>query len=217
LEFNADRICTQLGFCAVDTPALADDDTSMPQLTNFRRALPPRPKQIAPKRRVKDLNVLHVTDIHLDPDYVVGSNARCGEPICCRADDGPVLEAAGFWGNHACDLNDAMFESFLKQLSTLKPDVILWTGDSTPHDIWQQSREQTVTRLKAISDKFKRYLPNGTLLFPSIGNHVGKKKRRRKRGERKRGRKREREGREQETTFVHSAFSSLVLKGHISG
>ena len=33
--------------------------------------------------------MLHITDIHLDPDYSVGSNAECGEPLCCRDDDGP--------------------------------------------------------------------------------------------------------------------------------
>ena len=34
------------------------------------------------------LKVLHLTDPHIDPYYVEGSNAVCEGPLCCNADSG---------------------------------------------------------------------------------------------------------------------------------
>lgn len=34
------------------------------------------------------LRILHVSDIHIDPGYEVGSKVKCGEPLCCRQGDG---------------------------------------------------------------------------------------------------------------------------------
>ena len=34
------------------------------------------------------LRILHITDLHIDNDYIPGSNSDCGEPICCRQGDG---------------------------------------------------------------------------------------------------------------------------------
>ena len=30
------------------------------------------------------LRVLQLSDLHVDNDYVVGLEAKCGEPLCCR-------------------------------------------------------------------------------------------------------------------------------------
>ena len=37
-----------------------------------------------PPSGVKPLHVVHFSDIHIDPQYVVGANANCSKPICCR-------------------------------------------------------------------------------------------------------------------------------------
>ena len=54
------------------------------------------------------IKVLHLADLHWDPDYLVGSNAVCKELLCCRADSGDVVnktDAAGYWGDYrSCDL-----------------------------------------------------------------------------------------------------------------
>ena len=36
------------------------------------------------------LRVLHLSDLHVDLLYQEGSNAQCGNPLCCRNGDGPV-------------------------------------------------------------------------------------------------------------------------------
>lgn len=43
--------------------------------------LPPNP--VAPK-----LRVLHLSDLHFDMYYKEGSNAECGDPLCCRKESG---------------------------------------------------------------------------------------------------------------------------------
>ena len=35
------------------------------------------------------MNVLHISDLHWDRMYMEGTNAECGEPLCCRSNDGP--------------------------------------------------------------------------------------------------------------------------------
>ena len=35
------------------------------------------------------LRILQLSDIHVDLLYKAGSNANCGEPLCCRGNDGP--------------------------------------------------------------------------------------------------------------------------------
>ncbi len=48
---------------------------------------------------------------------------------------------AGFWGSlNSCDLPIQTFDLFLKEVSAINPDLIIWTGDNTPHDIWQQTQ-----------------------------------------------------------------------------
>lgn len=53
------------------------------------------------------IKVVHLSDLHLDFDYVVGANSDCGMAMCCRSDDGePASEAAraGPFGEYKCDL-----------------------------------------------------------------------------------------------------------------
>ena len=49
------------------------------------------------------LQIVQITDIHVDPYYVPGSNADCGEPLCCRHTSGipkHPSKAAGVWGDY---------------------------------------------------------------------------------------------------------------------
>ena len=42
------------------------------------------------------LNVLHLSDIHIDFQYQPGSIADCQQPLCCRTGS-PMKNGAGFW------------------------------------------------------------------------------------------------------------------------
>lgn len=47
------------------------------------------------------LKILHLSDIHYQPTYLVGGETNCREPMCCRAENGPAQreeDRAGYWG-----------------------------------------------------------------------------------------------------------------------
>jgi hypothetical protein len=54
------------------------------------------------------LTAIHISDVHIDADYVEGSLANCSEYLCCRDYAGyPKRKGdipAGKWGSGQCDL-----------------------------------------------------------------------------------------------------------------
>lgn len=92
------------------------------------------------------MKALHLSDVHIDMSYEAGTLANCGEYLCCRASSGyPTKEgdqAAGEWGSSKCDLPVKTFQSMLDYVTAnedLIPDMVFWTGDSTPHDVWENT------------------------------------------------------------------------------
>ena len=127
------------------------------------------------QRNRKTIKILHVTDMHLDLEYTEGTNAKCGDPICWRKENGlpPRPEdAAGKYGSYSCDLPPItanMFYEFIVNMED-KPDLILWTGDNIAHDIWQQSVDTNTKYTEILTNIFKLKLPN-IPVFPVLGNH----------------------------------------------
>lgn len=75
------------------------------------------------------LKVLHLTDTHYDPLYLVGSNADCPEPMCCRASSSIAnsFHAAGKWGAFKCDVPKRTFEHLLDFiLKNHKVSSLIW-------------------------------------------------------------------------------------------
>lgn len=90
------------------------------------------------------VKVLHMSDPHLDFEYTPGMNVHCGKPVCCRKEDGVPAnpaDAAPPFGHFNCDTPEITAESAFEYVSNLpedeKPDMIVWTGDNTPHDVWE--------------------------------------------------------------------------------
>lgn len=81
---------------------------------------PPLKSVPLPNDNVSKLKILHLTDTHFDPYYLVGSNADCPEPMCCR-DSGGLrnlsFTAAGKWGSFKCDVPKRMLEHLLDFIS----------------------------------------------------------------------------------------------------
>lgn len=74
--------------------------------------------------------VIQITDIHIDPYYESGTNADCGEPLCCRRESSgrPVnpSKAAGSWGDYRnCDTPLTSLKSALEHITLTHPDVSL--------------------------------------------------------------------------------------------
>jgi len=71
--------------------------------------------------------VIQITDIHVDPYYTPGSNAACGEPLCCRKTNGmgeTSEKSAGAWGDYRnCDTPVNTLRNALKHISDKHPNV----------------------------------------------------------------------------------------------
>ncbi|PAV58477.1 hypothetical protein WR25_22037 [Diploscapter pachys] len=138
------------------------------------------------------LKVLHLSDIHIDHQYQVGTEAYCQlddflgtYAMCCRdytddvkdsrKKDKPIYVPAGPWGMpYLCDLPYQTFESAMKHINqTVKDlDMIIITGDFEAHDSWDYSEELTIENMNNMTNVFLKYFP-GIPVYISIGNHEG--------------------------------------------
>ncbi|XP_046447290.1 sphingomyelin phosphodiesterase-like [Daphnia pulex] len=129
-----------------------------------------------PSAEMPTIKVLHLADPHWDPEYMEGSNANCGNPLCCRASSGPITkneDSAGYWGDYRkCDLPWRTLENSVEQMSKhhLDSAYIIWTGDLVPHDIWSTSREENMLIHERLLNLVKRFFPD-TPIYPTLGNH----------------------------------------------
>ena len=86
-------------------------------------ATPPKPPVTplkAPPASANRKRILHISDTHIDFDYMPGADAECGRPLCCRRMDGVADTkdaGAGFWGDtRKCDFPSWSFKALLKTL-----------------------------------------------------------------------------------------------------
>jgi hypothetical protein len=127
---DGDYICKHLGhFCPEPPPNKLD-----------AAALFPKPKpanataSAASGQRVK---VLHHSDIHLDPRYLVGSETNCTDGLCCRSNSLP----ATLYGNYHCDTPYNLLSAALDSVGPLAGvsanQSFAWTiftGDMVCHE-----------------------------------------------------------------------------------
>lgn len=128
--------------------------------------------------RNKISTFVQITDIHIDPFYEPGSLSDCKEPLCCRATSGLVQPGdkrrqAGRWGDYGnCDLPVRTLHNALKRIRSHHPNAEywLWTGDISPHDIWNISKSDAASHVRLVTKMIREY-SNGLPVFPVIGNH----------------------------------------------
>ncbi|KAL8736504.1 MAG: hypothetical protein Q9166_000296 [cf. Caloplaca sp. 2 TL-2023] len=171
-------ICNQLSrtFCPQPTTSPLNTTNLFPK---------PKPANVtAPKPSGERVKVLHLSDFHLDPRYVVASEANCSSGLCCR----PDVHATGFtlpdiqqpaplYGAFRCDtpyyLGLAALQSIGPLTETSADDPLAWTiytGDLVSHDTQNQlSRAYVEYTEYSIYDMFKAYI--GSPVFAVLGNH----------------------------------------------
>ena len=112
----------------------------------------------------------------MDFEYKVGAKVKCGGILCCREDSG-MLEfgqsGAREWGEYECDPPKKTSDNMLDYIvNTVKPDVLFWTGDNSPHNTNDNTEAEvlnyTVKTTQMIKDKL-----TGTniTVVPIQGNH----------------------------------------------
>ncbi|KAF8524305.1 sphingomyelin phosphodiesterase [Hysterangium stoloniferum] len=138
---------------------------------SFPKPAPQYPKQFKSQRRVP-FQVIHISDVHIDRQYTVGSDANCTKNICCRnfADKtGPVTEPAGPFGNHKCDSPPALADSLLSAMNELgsRAKFSLFTGDVIEGATWLVDKAEGETDLKAWNAQMAAKV--GAPVFGAIG------------------------------------------------
>ncbi|XP_074657493.1 sphingomyelin phosphodiesterase-like [Tubulanus polymorphus] len=172
LVFDADELCGLVVGDSCGKPYNPMDmwNVSLPNIPK-----PPIRPPVPPKPGSPTLRILQLADIHYDPLYKIGSNAKCGEPLCCHEVDGmapPGKPVAGKWGYPgSCDSPIQLIENLFAHINkTDKFDMIYWTGDLPSHNVWNQTRAQQIAVYKTLTKLFLKYFP-GVPIYGALGNH----------------------------------------------
>ncbi|KAF8167475.1 Metallo-dependent phosphatase-like protein [Crassisporium funariophilum] len=152
-------------------------------LTSWFAKPKPSPLPAPKKPSGKRLNVLHISDFHLDPRYATGAEANCTSGVCCRTNNhntlsvDSVLSLAPRFGAYKCDTPLALGMAALQVIPALtgtKDSGFAWTvytGDLVSHDPDNQlSRGYIEYTETIVYDLFKRMLGTGPL-YAALGNH----------------------------------------------
>jgi 3',5'-cyclic AMP phosphodiesterase CpdA len=141
----------------------------------------PKPSNVAvPPRSGKTFKVPHLSDIHLDPRYGVGSevSTNCGPSGCCRPGATKVTNSASLYGDFDCD---APYNLVVSALESIKPmtgtsanDSIgfsIFTGDLVVH--MQQSQMSFDFQMYTETASYQmlnHFLPDAPV-YAVLGNH----------------------------------------------
>jgi hypothetical protein len=172
-------ICHSIGgFCPAPATSPLDTSNLFPK---------PRPANLAvPKASGKRVKVLHLSDLHLDPRYSVGSEGNCSSSLCCRANNpnsnSPqvALLPASAYGTFRCD---TPYDLALAALESVGPltgtgkgkdeEPLAWsiyTGDLVSHEQQSElSRLYVQYEETSIYGMLKMFLTGP--VFAALGNH----------------------------------------------
>ena len=132
----------------------------------------------ADKNEREVIRAVHISDVHIDKEYLAGSKAKCDSFLCCRAESGTPVAGdilAGEWGSNVglCDLPVKTFESLMANVVNVqKPDLLFWTGDNSPHNIWDNTLEEVTDYTMSVTDIIKNAIKDSEItVVPIHGNH----------------------------------------------
>ncbi|KAF9167264.1 hypothetical protein DFQ26_005223 [Actinomortierella ambigua] len=136
----------------------------------------PRPTNITmPKPSGELVDVLHLSDWHVDPQYEPGSEGDCGLPLCCRKysfqPGGAIKRPASTWGDYGCDAPIKLGQDLLANgvYKVSNPAFSILTGDVPPHDVWNETIASVIEDHHVAYGAMKAGLK--TPMYPAIGNH----------------------------------------------
>ncbi|KAK5797708.1 hypothetical protein VI817_003999 [Penicillium citrinum] len=122
------------------------------------------------------LQIVHISDIHVDLSYKVGANYNCTKNICCRpytTTDAPgnTSYPAGEFGNPNCDSPVTLEESMYKAIEHFVPDAsfTIFTGDVVEGAVWLVNQTEVTSDLNdAYNTRMPSYLNK---VYGVVGNH----------------------------------------------
>ncbi|KEF59628.1 uncharacterized protein A1O9_04474 [Exophiala aquamarina CBS 119918] len=165
------------GLCPEERPIEIDE----------ARYFDPKPEgaNIAPEPSGHTIDVLHLSDWHLDPRYDIGSEGNCTQYLCCRPyssndelqsdSTNPTLPASRF-GSFFCDspadLALSAFSSMPEFLDMKELAFSIFTGDIVSHDRDDTLSLPYVSYAEELTYRiFKKFLGDRTPVYATLGNH----------------------------------------------
>ncbi|KUJ19694.1 uncharacterized protein LY89DRAFT_580202 [Mollisia scopiformis] len=138
----------------------------------------------APTPSGTTIDVLHLSDWHLDPRYDIGSEANCSDYLCCRPysvnDDLGTTSAnasvpASRFGYLYCDsppdLALSAFSTMDQFVNRSSINFTIFTGDIVSHDNDDQLSRAYVEYEETVTyQTFKAQMGNSPI-YPTLGNH----------------------------------------------
>ncbi|KAL7674144.1 hypothetical protein ACOME3_000424 [Neoechinorhynchus agilis] len=167
-NLTGSQMCQMMSICEGTDPLIDWTIQIPPPLTKDKDF-----NLVSMKSTIPDLKILHLSDIHVQMNYVPHSQAVCGRPVCCI---GPIIDddkrQAGYFGDHrTCDLPPWTLDGILEHISKNERfDIIYWTGDAPSHQIWNQSLVDNVKDNLYILKRLKKYFPDKPV-YSTFGNH----------------------------------------------
>ncbi|KAI0702327.1 sphingomyelin phosphodiesterase [Cytidiella melzeri] len=115
--------------------------------------------------------VVHLSDVHIDRNYTVGSDANCTKNICCHnfADHvGPITEPAQPFGNPKCDSPSDLAQSLLGAVEEFGHDAafVIFTGDVVEGDTWLVNKSNSAVDLQEWNNQMAHSI--GLTVYPAI-------------------------------------------------
>ncbi|GAA5872365.1 hypothetical protein JCM8547_000909 [Rhodosporidiobolus lusitaniae] len=98
--------------------------------------------------------VVHISDVHVDRDYLEGSSATCSRPTCCNEPPTAgkdVDDPAGKFGEPTCDTPEPLVSSMMKAVEEFASDraFTIFTGDIVDAAVWQVDQQGVTSDLEA--------------------------------------------------------------------
>ncbi|KAJ7185414.1 sphingomyelin phosphodiesterase [Mycena filopes] len=146
-----------------------------PAVNQYKFPLPERKRAAAPISSTgrTPFQVVHFSDVHIDREYVAGSDANCKKPICCRnfANSAvPPSQPAGPFGSHSCDSPVALVKSMLQETSVFAQAAFsIFTGDVPAAAVWLVNKTGVTNDLEQFNEELGEMLD--APVFPAIVNN----------------------------------------------
>lgn len=103
-------------------------------------------------------NILHISDLNVDYNYVEGARSDCSDLVCCQAKHGTDGIKAGKYGNKNCDTPPVTVSDILTSVNSVyPPDLVLITGALVSRDPSLTLAQRTAsfdTTINSIKTKF---------------------------------------------------------------
>ena len=144
---------------------------------------PPKASNV-PAPSGKNLNVVHLSDWHLDPRYDIGSEANCSQYLCCRPystntklDTGvsnasiPASRFGYLYCDSPPDLALSSFKSMPQFFNLKDVSFTIFTGDIVSHDNDDQLSRAYIEYEEEVTYAVFKAEMGDIPIYPTLGNH----------------------------------------------